>query len=322
MAGVRHTLGLLCVAFACGAVQAQPYPNRPIRLVVGLAPGGTQDFIARTVSRPLAAALGQNVVVDNRDGAAGIIAADLVAKASPDGYTLLHTASAIVINPSIYKKLPFDVFRDFAPVSIVASGVGYLLVVNPTVSAKSLKEFIAQARDGKLAYGSAGIGNNTHLAGEFFNMRTGAKLLHVPYKGGAPALNGLIAGEVQAMFIPPTATVVQHLKTARIRAVAFTGITRWAHLPDVPTVAEAAVPKFQVSGTWHGWLAPANTPKAIIARLQTETQKALQIVGVRDALIAGGYQPVGSSADDMARTLRAEFSEFAEIVRAAKIKLE
>ena len=153
-------------------------------------------------------------------------------------------------------------------------------------------------------------------------MRTGAKLLHVPYKGGAPALNGLISGEVQAMFIPPTATVAQHLRTGRIRAVAFTGITRWTNLPDVPTVAEAAVPKFQVSGTWHGWLAPANTPHDIILKLQTETQKALQIPSVRDSLIAGGYEPVGSSAAAMARTLRVEYADFAEIVRAAKIKPE
>ena len=315
---------LAAYAFAHGAATAQSYPDRPVRLVVGLAPGGTQDVIARTVAKQLAVRLGQAVIVDNRDGANGIIAATIVAKAAPDGYTLLHSASAFIINPSIVRKLPYDVFRDFVPVTIVASGVGYLLIVHPSVPAHNLKEFLALARDknSKLAYGSAGVGNNLHLAAEYFNLRAGTHLMHVPYKGGAPAVTALLGGDIQAMFVPPTVAVVQQLKAGRLRALAFTGSARWPLLPDVPTIAEAAIPGYQVSGTWHGWLAPANTPHAIVTRLETEARAALQVPAIHESIVAGGYDPVGSTSAEFAKIMRTEYAQFAEAVRAAGIKPE
>lgn len=309
---------------ACALQAAEPYPNRPIRLIVGLAPGGTQDLIARTASRQVAAQLGQNVVVDNRDGATGIIATEMVAKAAPDGYTLLHASSDFVINTLMHRKLPYDIYRDFAPVSIVVYGVGYLLLAHPSVAAQNVKEFIALAKNpnNRLTFGSGGIGNNLHLAGELFNMRTGALLTHVPYKGGAPAVNALIAGEIQSLFVPPTPTVLQQLKTGRLKALGFTGAKRWALLPEVPTMVEGGIKDFVYSGSWHGWLAPAHTPKEIIARLQIETQKAMQEPKVREPLIAAGYDPAGSSTEEFRRAIKDDAQKTAELMRAAGIKRE
>jgi tripartite-type tricarboxylate transporter receptor subunit TctC len=303
---------------------AEAYPARPIRLIVGLAPGGTQDLIARTASRQVAAQLGQNIVIDNRDGATGIIATDLVAKAAPDGYTLLHASSDFVINPLMHRKLPYDIYRDFTPVAIVVYGVGYLLLVHPAVPAQNMRDFVALAKNpnSRLTFGSGGIGNNLHLAGELFNMRTGARLTHVPYKGGAPAVNALIAGEIQSLFVPPTPTVLQQLKTGRLKALGFTGAARWALLPEVPTMVEGGVADFVYSGSWHGWLAPAHTPKEIIARLQVEMQKAMLEPKVREPLIGAGYEPVGSSTADFARAIKADSQKISEVMRAAGIKRE
>ncbi len=320
--------GLALVALCCASVAplfaADAYPARPIRLIVGLAPGGTQDLIARTASRQVAAQTGQNFVIDNRDGATGIIATDLVAKAAPDGYTLLHASSDFVINTLMHRNLPYDIYRDFAPVTIVVNGVGYLMLVHPAVPAQNVKEFVALAKkpDSRLTFGSGGIGNNLHLAGELFNMRSGARLTHVPYKGGAPAVNALIAGEIQSLFVPPTPTVLQQLKTGRLRAIAFTGARRWALLPEVPTMVEGGIADFVYSGAWHGWLAPAKTPKEIIARLQVETQKAMQEPRVREPLIAAGYDPAGSSTAEFVRAIKSDALKTAELMRAAGIKQE
>jgi len=323
----RHVIAValaLVALVAAHGTAAQAYPHRPLRLVVGLAPGGTQDLIARAVSRQLGAQLGQNVVIDNREGATGIIATDLIAKAAPDGYTLLHASSDFVINPLIHRKLPYDIYRDFAPVTIVVRGVGYLMLVHPSVPAQSLKDFIALAKspNSRLTYGSGGIGNNLHLAGELFNMHAGTKLTHVPYKGGAPAVNALIAGEIQSLFVPPTPTVLQQLKAGKLRTLAFTGASRWLFLPDVPTMIEAGIPNFVYSGAWHGWLAPAHTSKDIIAKLQTETHKALQEPKVREPVIAAGYDPVGSTSEEFRAAIRTESEKFAEVMRAAGIKPE
>ena len=315
---------MLALLLALPAQAAEQYPARPIRLIVGLAPGGTQDLIARTASRQVAAQLGQNIVIDNRDGATGIIATDLVAKSAPDGYTLLHASSDFVINPLMHRKLPYDIDRDFSPVTIVVYGVGYLLLVHPSVTAATVRDFVALAKNpnSRMTFGSGGIGNNLHLAGELFNMRTGARLTHVPYKGGAPAVNALIAGEIQSLFVPPTPTVLQQLKTGRLKALAFTGAARWALLPEVPTLVESGLNDFVYSGAWHGWLAPARTPKEIIARLQSETQKAMQDPKVREPLIAAGYEPVGSSTADFARAIKSDSQKTAEVMRAAGIKRE
>ena len=324
MAPFKRIWPALALLLALPAQAAEQYPTRPIRLIVGLAAGGTQDLIARTASRQVATQLGQNIVIDNRDGATGIIATDLVAKAAPDGYTLLHASSDFVINTLMHRNLPYDIHRDFAPVTIVVYGVGYLMLVHPSVTAVNVREFIALAKNpnSRMTFGSGGIGNNLHLAGELFNMRTGARLTHVPYKGGAPAVNALIAGEIQSLFVPPTPTVLQQLKTGRLKALAFTGAARWALLPEVPTLVESGLKDFVYSGAWHGWLAPARTPKEIIARLQTETQKAMQDPRVREPLIAAGYEPVGSSTADFASAIKTDVQKTAEVMRAAGIKRE
>ena len=320
----KHLCAALPLLLTLPTLAADAYPTRPIRLIVGLAAGGTQDLIARTASRQVAAQLGQNIVIDNRDGATGIIATDLVAKSAPDGYTLLHASSDFVINPLMHRKLPYDIDRDFAPVTIVVYGVGYLLLVHPSVTAANVRDFIVLAKNpnSRMTFGSGGIGNNLHLAGELFNMRTGTRLTHVPYKGGAPAVNALIAGEIQSLFVPPTPTVLQQLKTGRLKALAFTGAARWALLPEVPTLVESGLNDFVYSGAWHGWLAPARTPKEIIARLQAETQKAMQEPKVREPLIAAGYEPVGSSTADFARAIKSDSQKTAEVMRAAGVKRE
>lgn len=313
-----------CALLALPLHAADAWLGRPIRLIVGLAPGGTQDLIARTASREVSAQLGQNIVIDNRDGATGIIATDLVAKAVPDGYTLLHASSDFVINTLMHRNLPYDIFRDFAPVTMVVRGVGYLMLVHPSVAAGNVREFIALAKspNSRLSFGSGGIGNNLHLAGELFNLRTGARLTHVPYKGGAPAVNALIAGEIQSLFVPPTPTVLQQLKGGRLRAIAFTGASRWALLPEVPTMIESGLVDFVYSGAWHGWLAPARTPREIIARLQLETHKAMQEPKVREPLIAAGYDPVGNSSEEFRRAIKADYEKTAEVMRVAGVAKE
>ena len=237
-------VALLAVASFAMPAQAQPYPTRPIRLIVPFAAGGTADVIARGVGNEVGAQFGQPFVLDNRGGANGIIGTDIVAKAPPDGQTLLHVTASFVINPSTYTKLPYDIFRDFEPVTNVVLGTGYLLVLHPAVPANSVKDLIALAREGKVSYSSPGVGNTLHLAAELFGVRAGVKLLHVPYKGVAPAMNAVLAGEVQATFIP--ATIAQALvKAGRAKAIAFTGAARFPGLSQLPTMAEAGVPNLE-----------------------------------------------------------------------------
>ena len=278
------------IASTAGAATPAPtadYPSHPVRMVVTFTAGGTPDAIARIVAGQMEQQLGQSVVVDNRAGANGIIGTDIVAKSAPDGYTLLHVTASFVINPRIYKKLPYDVFRDFEPVTNICLGDGYLLLANPAVPAQSVKELVALAKTKTLAYGTPGVGNTLHLAMELFSVKAGAPLQHVPYKGVAPALNSLLAGETQLIFIPPT-IAVQHVRTGKARALGFTGAKRWPFMPEVLTIAEAGVPDFQITGAWHGWFAPAKTPPAVIARIQREAVKALQVPRVREFLVAGG----------------------------------
>ncbi len=234
----------LYVMLATGSLSAQPYPTRPIRLIVPFPAGGTADVLARSITNETGAQLGQPFVIDNRGGANGIIGIDIVAKAPPDGHTLLHVTAAFVINPHVYLKLPYDVFRDFEPVTNAVLGTGYLVLLHPAVAANTVKELIALANDpkmsGKLSYSSPGVGNTLHLAAELFATRTGIKLLHVPYKGVAPALNAVLAGEVQMTLIPPTIAVPQ-IKAGRAKAIAFTGSTRFPGLPQLPTMTEAGI---------------------------------------------------------------------------------
>src|SRR5687767_3935319 len=248
---------MVIVQSAAGAERA--YPDRPIRLVLPFPPGGNVDSFGRVLARQLESQLGQPIVVDNRSGANGIVGVDIVAKAPPDGHTLLDTSFSFVINPSIYRKLPYDTEKDFVPVTNFAVGLGYLFTAHPSVPAQSMKELIALAKSAQLRYSSPGIGNGQHLAAELLAMKAGIRLLHVPYKGGGPALTAALGGEVHLTF---TGAIVgiPHVKSGKLRALGFTGATRLASLPEVPTIDEAGVPGFLYDSGWHGLFAPAGTP--------------------------------------------------------------
>jgi len=317
--------GLICAAAggAWGqAVSGQAYPNRPMRLVLGFPAGGTPDSLARIVAAQVESQLGRNVVVDNRSGANGIIAAEIVARAAPDGYTMLFSPPALIINQIIYPKVPYDVLKDFVPVTNVCLGEGSLLVVNPSVPAHTVQELIALAKKDKpLTYGTPGVGNTQHLVTEMFNLRAGIRLMHVPYKGLPPAINAVLSGEVNVLFAPP-AVIVQHIKAGRLRVLGFTGATRWSFMPDVPTIAESGVPGFQTSGSWQGWFVPARTPGEIVTRLHAEVLKAIQVQKVRDFIRSAGYEPDGRPSAEFRTLIAADLKRYAEVVRVAKIKAE
>ena len=302
---------------------AQPNPTRPIRQVVPFPAGGTADVIARGIANEASTQLGQPFVIDNRGGANSIIGTEIVAKAPPDGYTVLYVTAAFVINPHVYLKLPYDALRDFDPVTNGVLGTGYLVVLHPSVPANSVKELIALANEpqmrGKLSYSSPGVGNTLHLAAELFATRAGVKLLHVPYKGVAPALNAVLAGEVQMTLIPPT-IVVPQLKAGRVKAIAFTGSSRFAGMPQLPTMTEAGIPNLELTGAWHGWFVPVKTPAGVIARLQQEVAKALHTPRVREAIVAGGYEPDGREPAAFRKFLRIEYERYGEMVRAANLQ--
>jgi tripartite-type tricarboxylate transporter receptor subunit TctC len=312
--------GLL--ALVASSAIAQTYPTRPIRLVVPFAPGGTADINARAVAAQVERELGGTIVIDNRDGANGIIGTQIVVHAAPDGHTLLHTTTSVAINPAVYRKLPYDTLKDLEPITFVALGSGYVVVANPAFGARSMRDLVELAKKDKtkpLAYGSAGIGNSTHLVTEMFNRAAGVSMTHVPYKGVAPALNAVIAGEVQFMFIPPTAAV-QHIKSGLLRALAFTGKTRWSVLPDVPTVMESGLPGFHKDAGWNAWFAPAKTPASIIARLQAEVRKALEVPKVREIFTNGGYDPLANTPAEAREFIRAEVKAYGDIVRAIRLE--
>jgi tripartite-type tricarboxylate transporter receptor subunit TctC len=309
-----------CVAAVSAHAQsgAASYPTRPIRLVVPFPPGGNVDAYARGLARQVEGQLGQPIVIDNRGGANGIVGNDTVAKAAPDGYTLLSTSFAFVVNPAIYKSIPYDTARDFTPITNFALGPGYLMTVHPAVPAQSVKELIALAKTTPLRYSSAGIGNGTHLAAELFTLKTGLNLQHIPYKGGGPALNAALGGEVQITF-PAVAVGMPQIKGGRLRAIGFTGAHRLAVLPDVPTVGET-VPGYVFDAGWHAWFAPAGTPNAIIVRLHAEVLKALETPRLREFFAAGGYDPKGDPPAEFRKTFLQDIRKYAEIVKAAKIE--
>ena len=255
--------------------------------------------------------------------AGATIGTDIVAKAAPDGYTFLVNTVAVTINPSVYRKLPYDTERDLLPVTNLALGSGYILIVNPSLPANSVQELIALARnkDSRIGYGTPGFGNGQHLAGELFNLRAGVQLLHVPYKGVAPAMNALLGGEVQVGFIPPIVSV-QHIRAGKVRALGFTGTARLPALPEVPTVAEAGVAGFRFVGNWDGWFAPAKTPPAIIERIYGSIRAVLQVPRIRESIVAAGYDPLADTPAEFGKFVSAEIRKYAEIVRAAKIQPE
>jgi tripartite-type tricarboxylate transporter receptor subunit TctC len=318
---MRRLIALLFAASALVAgsnAWAQAYPSRPIRVVIPFPPGGNVDTFARVLYRQVEIELGQPIVLDNRGGANGILGADVVANANPDGYTLLNTSFAFAVNPSIVKKMPFDIVKDFVPVTDVALGLGYLMVSNPTLPAKNVKELIALAKKQQVRYSTAGIGNGQHLAGALFEQKAGVEMLHVPYKGGGPALTAVIGGEVQIHY-PAASVGAPQVKAGRVRALGFTGEKRLVSLPDVPTVGET-VPGYVADAGWHAVFAPAKTPAAVVNRVHAAIQKALRVPEVRDHFVSNGYEPQANPPAEWAKMYRSDIKRFADIARIAKIE--
>jgi len=315
---------VLAVAMTAGAVvcgAAEPvYPSKPVRLLVGFSPGGATDVAARIIAKKLSEGWSQQVIVDNRPGAGGLLAFDLVAKANPDGYTLLATSPSFAIQPAIAAKLPYDPIRDFAPIT-VATSAPYVLVLYPGVEAKSVKELVglAKANPGKLNYASGGIGSAQHLAAELFALMTGIKIVHVPFKG-AVSVPDVIAGRVQMLFsgVPQA---LSHIQAGRLRAVGVTTPKRSAAVPDVPTIAEAGVPGYDVT-VWYGILATGRSPKPVVEKLNAEFVKAIHLPDVRQQLIAMGLEPVGNSSAQFTAAIKEEIARWASVVRRAGIKPE
>lgn len=298
---------------------SQNYPTKPIRLIVPFAPGGGTDILARVIGQKLGESMGQQVVVDNRAGAGGNLGAELAATANPDGHTILMVSASYAVNASLY-KLAFDPFKDLVAVTQVAS-VPFVLVAHPSLAANSVKELIAlaQARPGQLNYASSGNGSSPHLAGELFAMMTGTKMVHIPYKGGAPALAEVIGGQVQLLFN----TVIQslpQLKAGKLKAIAVGSPKRSSALPEVPTIAESGVPGYDVTN-WFGVLAPGATPKPIVLRLNTEIVQHLRSADLRARLAAEGADPVGSTPAEFERVIRSDIEKYTRIVKAAGIRI-
>jgi tripartite-type tricarboxylate transporter receptor subunit TctC len=314
--------GFAILAFSptCNAA-TQNYPNKPIRYIVPWPPGGGSDTLARILATRLSEAVGQQVVIDNRAGAAGNIGAEIGAKSPPDGYTILGAYSGThVINPSIYKNIPFKE-SDFAPI-VLAASVPALVCVHPSLPIHNVKELIAldKANPGTLNFGSSGSGALNHLAGELFNMMTGTKLIHVPYKGGGPASIALLAGEIALIFNDP-ASLIQHVKAGKLRAIASTGGKRALAMPEVPTVAESGVPGYDVT-SWNGILAPAAVPPEIVKRLNMELNKIITARDMRPRLIEYGFEPVGGTPEQFGQHIRAEIVKWAPVVKAAGVKVD
>jgi tripartite-type tricarboxylate transporter receptor subunit TctC len=307
------------LAWTTGVV-AQKYPSRPIRVVIPFPPGGNVDTFARVLLRYVEEDLGQPMVIDNRGGANGIVGADTVAKAAPDGYTIMVTSFGLAVNQYIVKKLPFDLRTDFMPVTNIAIGLGYLMVSHPGVPVKTVKDVIALAKSqpGQLRYSTAGIGNGQHLTGALFALKAGIDMLHVPYKGGGPALNAVMGGEVQFHY-PAGSVGIPQVKAGRVRGIAFTGEKRLSSLPEMPTIGET-LPGFVADAGWHGVFAPAKTPPAIVARLQQAIYKALQVPLVHENFVSNGYQPKGDVPAVWAKAYQEELKRLAEIAKAAKLE--
>jgi len=305
------------VAFA-GATQAQPYPSKPVRLVVGFAAGSGPDIIARAVGAQLGADLGHNFIVENRLGANGTIAAKTVADAPPDGYTLLYASSSISSTPHIYKKATFDVLRDFVPVASAGVLDGYVLVANVATPIKSVPDLIAYAKKNRVLYGSPGVGNLLHIVTELFNLKTGIKLEHVPYRGASEVVNALLQGSIQVAFLTPTTTLAL-VQEGKLRAIGFSGTKPFPELPSVPLVS-ASVPSFPPSSTWGIFFAPAKTPTAIIDKLNGAIQHALKVPAVANVVQKAGYIPDGRSPAQTAEFFRKEVEAAGEAVKAAGIQ--
>jgi tripartite-type tricarboxylate transporter receptor subunit TctC len=313
---------LLCALISCGVAgaAADDFPSRPLRLIVPFAAGGAVDTVARVLTNPLAARLGQPVVIYNRGGAGGSIGMEEAAKSAPDGYTLLLDHSGLTYMPGLHRELPFDPVKDFAGIVTVVSGL-YVLAVNPKLPVRSVAELIAYAKanPGKLTYGSAGVGTSLHLAGEFFKREAGVDIVHVPYKGAALAVTDLAGGQIEMMF-GPAVNILPLAQAGKIRALAVTTAKRSTLAPDLPTVAET-LPGFEVVG-WYGLAAPAGTPKDVVAKLNAETNQALQSPDLIAQYRQLGYEPIGDTPEEAGARIKLDTAHWTKIIRDAGIQPE
>jgi tripartite-type tricarboxylate transporter receptor subunit TctC len=308
-------------SFAADRGAAADYPNKPIRVIVGQAPGGATDIVGRALAQKLTASFGQSVVIDNRSGAAGSIGAALAAKSAADGYTALIVSSTYSINPSLYRQLPFDPNKDLQPVTLIAASP-FLLMVHPSVPARTTPELIAvaKARPKELTYGSGGKGSSGNLAAELFSGMAGVELTHVPYKGAGPAFIDLLGGQLQLIF-GSIVSGMPYAKSGKLRALAITTIKRSTVMPDLPTIAESGLPGYEFS-SWYGLLVPTGTPRQIIAKLNAETVKALMLPDLSARLSNEGCEPVGSTAEQFAAYLRSEMARWAQVVKSSGMRVE
>jgi len=317
---LRLVLCTLALFSFDGASAADPYPTRLIRMVVGFAPGGGTDLTARPVAQKLSELLGQQVIVENRPGASGNIATEQVTRAAPDGYTvLMGTIAVLAINPTLYGNLRFDPETDLAPVIQVVDSTN-VLALHPSVPANSVKELIELAKERSLSAGSSGVGGTGHLAIELFNLLAGGKLVHVPYKGGGPAMADLVGGQVNLVFAT-AASAVPHLKSGRIKGIAVTTAKRSALMPDLPTVAEGGLAGFEANN-WNGLVVPAKTPRAIIDRLNAEMTKVLNMSDVRTTLFNQGLDPAPGTPEQFGAYIRSERAKWAKVIKASGVKPE
>jgi len=314
-----RAVAVALLAFASAGAYAQPYPTKPIRMIVSVPPGGPADTLARLVAPKLSESLGQTVVIDNRPGANGNIAYEMAARAAPDGYTFVQVTAGVAINPSLYREVHYDPVKDFAAIT---QGINLpnILIVHPSVQAASVKELIALGKSRPLNFASAGDGTTGHLAVELFRLQAGMNLTHVPYKGGGPALAELIGGQVQALF-SATLVAIPQIKAGKVRALAITSAQRSRIAPDLPTVAELGFPGFDVVA-WFGYLAPALTPGEIVMRLNSTIVNALRSADVQARLIALGCEPVGNTSREFEAFVSAERDKWAKVIRQAGIKLD
>jgi tripartite-type tricarboxylate transporter receptor subunit TctC len=311
----------LCSLLPFTAAAAETYPTRPIRLISPFAPGGGNDIISRTLGAAVSKNIGQSIVVDNRPGANTIVAMEILARATPDGYTLLTTSSSQATNATLYTKLPYDSIKDFSPVSMV--GVSPLVVaVNPTLPIKSVNDLIAaaKAKPGSILYPSAGTGNSTHLGGELFAVMAGITLTHVPYKGLGPGLVDLMAGRLHLVF-STAPSAIPHIKTGRLRGLAVTTAARSGLVPQLPTVAESGVPGYE-AGSWYGIIAPAGTPLAVITRLNREITQVLGTPEFREQLMTAGADPAPTTPEAFAAYLKSDIAKWAKVIKLSGAKIE
>jgi len=303
------------------AAVAQTYPSKPVRFVVGFAPGGPNDILARIVGQKLSEGLGVQVLVDNRPGADSMIGTQMAARATPDGYTIAMISASATIHPSVYNNVPYDVVKDFSHVSILASSA-FVVVTNPNLPVHSIKELIAlaKAKPGQLNVASSGAGGTLHLAGELFKSMAHVDMNHVPYKGGAPAINDVVAGQVELMF-SPMAIAMPHVKSGRLRALAVTSATRWPAARDLPTVAESGLKGYEATG-WYGIVAPAKTPPAVVMRLNQEIVKVLALPDVRQQLASFDLEPVGSSPEQFAAFIASDTARMGKVIKDAGIRAD